>query len=209
MSEKMSLKRDYVAKIKELDLDDPNFENKFNQINRSYLSNTHYEHRNKIKPYYSIFGNHFRELSNIHDRINKMMYSNFNDFYNNDFDNNLFDNNLFIKDGEFDTNKLDELNINTEQDINTEHNTNTEQNTNTDHNKQNKSYYKYVSSMTTYDLDGNRKSKSISRSEKYDGKNKKITQISKIQDGNKYIEEYLQPDGTIKRVEKTINNQLT
>jgi hypothetical protein len=41
-------------------------------------------------------------------------------------------------------------------------------------------------------------------------KDKRITQISKYQDGNKYVEEYLNPDGTIKRIEKTISdNQLT
>jgi len=180
-------KRDYVAKLKQLDLDDPNFEEKFNQINRSYLPKTHSEHHNfklnRSDPFSHFFGNPFRELSHIHDRINKMMYNNFKNFY---------DDNLFIKDGEFDENKLDKLDVNTEQ--------NTEQNNN------GRSYYKYVSSMTTYDNDGNRKSKSISRSEKYDGKNKKVTQVSRYQDGNKYVEEYLQPDGTIKKIEKTVNN---
>ena len=35
-------------------------------------------------------------------------------------------------------------------------------------------YYKYVSSMTTYDNNGIRKAKSISRTEKFDGKNKTV-----------------------------------
>lgn len=191
--------RDYVAKLKELDLDDPNFEEKFNQINKSYSSKTHsysskthLEHhdilRHRIDPFYSFFGNPFRELTQMHDTINNMM---------NKFKNQ----NIFIKDGEFDEDKLDKLNLNTE--INTDNITDN----NTDK-KQERSYYKYVSSMTTYDNNGIRKAKSISRSEKYDGKNKKVTQVSRYQDGDKYVEEYLQPDGSIKKIEKTVNRNL-
>ena len=53
---------------------------------------------------------------------------------------------------------------------------------------------------------GVRKAKSISRTEKYDGKEKKIKQVSKFQDGDKYVEEYLNPDGTTRRIEKKIDN---
>lgn len=152
-------KRDYVAKLKELDLDDPNFDEKFNHINNSYSSKTHLEHR---VPYNDLFGDPFRELTQIHNTINNMM--------------NRFKNKF---------------------DINNENEQGKE-----------RSYYKYVSSMTTYDNNGVRKAKSISRSEKYDGKTKKVTQVSRYQDGDKYVEEYLQPDGSVKKIEKTVNKYL-
>jgi len=176
MSEqKYYTKKDYVAKLKELELDDPNFEEKFNKINRSYFSKTHQEHDilrlNMNDTFSQFFRNPFKELTRVSDKINKIMYND----------------NLFIKNGEFDENKLDSVGVNTEQD------------------RKGRSYYKYASSMTSYGNDGIRKSKSISRSETYDGKNKKVTQISRYQDGNKYVEEYLRPDGTIKKIEKRLN----
>ena len=59
-------------------------------------------------------------------------------------------------------------------------------------------------SSQTRSNNGIRKAKSISRTEKYDGKQKSVKQVSKFQDGDKYVEEYLNPDGTTHRIEKKI-----
>lgn len=66
------------------------------------------------------------------------------------------------------------------------------------------SYYKHVSSFTTFNDKGEKHAKSISRIEKNNGKHKKISQVTKIQDGDKYIEEHLNPDGTTRRIQKII-----
>lgn len=128
----------------------------------------------------------FRSLSRMHNNLYKMM--NINNFFD--------DKDLFFDKDEFNENKLDKLDVNTYDD----------RTDRTDRKKNPQSYYKYVSSMTTYDNNGVRKAKSISRTEKYDGKEKKIKQVSKFQDGDKYVEEYLNPDGTTRRIEKKIDN---
>lgn len=209
------LRREYVKKIKNLDLSDPDFENKFNQINHDYnSSHSQSNHRVNVdkqvsRIYCDDYSDYFSfdpfgSLSRIHNRLYKLMkFKPF--FFDNDIETETksqYNNNddIFFKSGEFDEKKLDNLNVNTQ--------TNT-QNTETQHNTkpQNKhSYYKYVSSMTTYDNNGIRKAKSISRTEKYDGKNKHVKQISKFQDGDKYVEERLNPDGTTSRIEKKIDN---
>ena len=74
---------------------------------------------------------------------------------------------------------------------------------------ENNSYVKYMSSMTSYDNNGQRKSKSISGVEKFkDGKrtvHKKMT----TQDKNGTTIEEIYPDGTKKVTTKTNDNRLT
>jgi len=187
-------RRDYVKKLQELDINASDFDNKFDEINQQFNRNSEVSHKsyghrvnaNDYKPMDDFIISPFRSLSRMHNNLYKMM--NINNFFD--------DKNLFFDKDEFNENKLDKLDVNTYDDR-------------TDRiNKEEKpqSYYKYVSSMTTYDNNGIRKAKSISRTEKYDGKEKKIKQVSKFQDGDKYVEEYLNPDGTIKRVEKKLDN---
>ena len=68
------------------------------------------------------------------------------------------------------------------------------------------SYYKYVSSFTTFDDKGQRQAKSISRVEKTKNNKKTVSQITKIQNGDVYIEEHLNPDGTTKKIEKKLSH---
>ena len=190
-------RREYVRKLKELDLNDPEFENKFNNINKTYNSNsevstTRSDHRAYAQHHLvdDFMLSPFRSLSRMHNNLYKMM--NINNFFN-DF-------NDFINDDEFNEAKLDKLDINTYDDASVSENS-----VKKDKDKP-QSYYKYVSSMTTYDNNGVRKAKSIARTEKYDGKEKKVKQVSKFQDGDKYVEEYLNPDGTTRRIEKKIDS---
>ena len=231
-------RREYVKQLKELNLDDPEFEIKFNQINKSFNSShtdskhrdnidmqtktqsqsqsqshsqsehrKHSHHHNINDPFnmLDVFNmnpfhlNPFNSLSRIHNNLYRMMNSK---MLNSDFDSDE-DDDIFFKKGEFDEKKLDDLDVNTYNETATKSNTNIKQNIN-----EPQKYYKYVSSMTTYDNNGVRKAKSISRTEKYDGKHKSVKQVSKFQDGDKYVEEYLNPDGTTKRIEKKIENNM-
>lgn len=210
-------KREYVRKIKDLNLDDPEFDKKFSQINKSFRSmRSRSFHRDNIdnlerEDSHNIFErdlftpfdlNPFRSLSHVHNNIYNIMNKRFlRDIKYDDNDN------LFFSNGEFDENKLDELDLNTQQNTtNQSIHDDTDKNTYSDKEYNRPKYYKYVSSMTTYDTNGTRKAKSISRTEKFDGKNKTVKQVSKFQDGDKYVEEYLNPDGTTRRIEKKINN---
>lgn len=248
------LRREYVKKLKELNLDDPDFDVKFGQINESlnpsqsrsnnrdnvdnleeqkYQSprqghghqqrqrqqhNRHNDHQyynpmNIVTSFDRFFDNPFNSLSRVHNRLYNMMNKHFTDnltLYDKDKDkdkdkdndnDNVNENDsdkdndeLFFNKGEFDEKKLDNLDVNTYQ------------NTDKSSNSPKPNYYKYISSMTTYDNNGIRKAKSISRTEKYDGKHKSVKQVSKFQDGDKYVEEHLNPDGTTRRIEKKIDN---
>jgi len=198
-------KRDYVNKLRELDPNDPEFDIKFNHLEQAYKSTNSLKsnHRDRVRysnPFHEIvnnfmfrspFDDFYNPLSRMHDRINNMMYSTFDRH------------NMFLEDDEFDEGKLDDLVISDAPPVNTEREElNNQQQLN---NHQDNTYYKYVSSMTTYDNNGVRKAKSISRTEKYNGKDRKVTQVSRFQDGNKYVEEFLNPDGTVKRIEKTVD----
>jgi hypothetical protein len=197
-------RREYVRKLKDLSLDDPEFDTKFNQINKSFdISRSSSNHRDNVDNLHSRH-NHMRDLSLPFDlnpfrslsRVHNHLYNMMNKRFIQDINDDSRDDNIFYNKGEFDEKKLDNLDLNTYQ--------NTDNNTNNLYKKPN--YYKYVSSMTTYDNNGIRKAKSISRTEKYDGQHKTVKQVSKFQDGDKYIEEYLNPDGTTRRIEKKINN---
>lgn len=187
-------RREYVRKLQQLDVNASDFEEKFNQIHNAYLPSdsvvprVRHGHRanaryhDNYNNFNDFFASPFRSLSRMHNHLYKMM--NINNFFNDD--------EIFLKSDEFNIDKLDNLDVATDK---------------TDNNKSNNGYYKYVSSMTTYDNNGIRKAKSISRTEKYDGKHKSVKQVSKFQDGDKYIEEHLNPDGTTRRIEKKIDNQ--
>lgn len=187
-------KRDYVRKLQELDINASDFDNKFDEINQQFNRNLEVSHKSYGRRVYANDYNSiddfiispFRSLSRMHNNLYKMM--NINNFFD--------DKDLFFDKDEFNENKLDKLDVNTYDD----------RTDRKDKEENPKSYYKYVSSMTTYDNNGVRKAKSISRTEKYDGKEKKIKQVSKFQDGDKYVEEYLNPDGTTRRIEKKIDN---
>ena len=76
----------------------------------------------------------FRSLSRMHNNLYKMM--NINNFFDNK--------DLFFDKDEFNENKLDKLDVNTYDD----------RTDRKDREENPKSYYKYVSSMTTYDNNG-------------------------------------------------------
>jgi hypothetical protein len=156
--------------------------------------------------------NPFNSLSRIHNNLYRLMNTKFlKTHIDIDSDSDL-DDDIFFRKGEFDERKLDELDVNTYNEPKPETKTEQPIKTRIDVDKHEPhephephKYYKYVSSMTTYDNNGVRKAKSISRTEKYDGKHKSVKQVSKFQDGDKYVEEHLNPDGTTKRIEKKIN----
>lgn len=262
-------RREYVKQLKDLNLDDPEFDIKFNQINQSFntsqsesmqrdnndmqkQTNTqiNYDEKKNIdidKKLKQKSTNHnpfnmlevldgsdffdvnpFHSLSRIHNNLYRMMNyrTNHRSSHRSNHGKNhvtnyrMFDssrdldpnNDLFFEKGEFDEKKLDNLDINTYNETDMKSYTNNDLNDLNDLNTQNinepQKYYKYVSSMTTYDNNGVRKAKSISRTEKYDGKNKSVKQVSKFQDGDTYVEEYLNPDGTTRRIEKKIKNNM-
>jgi hypothetical protein len=178
------INRTFVSKIKDLDPSDSEFSSRFEDIYKDYetsrsisrRANAGIKHELEKYKFESAFESVFDNFF-----INPLMsFSNLHDRINNMITQST------TQIGNFDSNTFT---------------------TKTDKPKtvDKESYYKYVSSFTTFNDKGERHSKSISRVEKNNGKHKKISQITKIQDGDKYIEEHLNPDGTTKRIEKTLS----
>lgn len=170
------LKRAYLQRLKEVNENDPNFENKLDRLSHAYkyllrrLNSGGRGNRLEVKPV--------------------TLKSLFNDPFGSSFLDNFFKTsitpmNLHSFDS-FDKSFEDLESSNTPL-----------------------SYYKYNTNFTSYDNNGLKQSKSVSRIEKIRDNNRYISQVTRTQDGNKIIEEKLNPDGTITRTEKTLNHSLT
>jgi hypothetical protein len=178
------LDRHFVRKMKELDTQDADFSSKFDDIYNDYHTKRSVNARDNAGEKYSL---QKYTLTNLFDspfdfifKSPLLSFSRLHDQINN-----------FMTETRSDT-KFDNTTL-TKKPENL--------------GEKEKSYYKYVSSFTTFDNTGKRQAKSISRVEKSDGTNRRITQITKTQDGNKYIEEHLNPNGTTKRIEKTLTDK--
>ena len=178
----IDVKKAFVQKLKQLDENDPDFENKLETLQTDYLNrqktSTQTE-RNGVQSEHDVFSNTF--LENFFSPHTSLLedYSPFHSFRRI---NNAIDSMMQRSRSMFD--KQPTL-FNTHNDG---------------------SYYKYNSSFTTFNDKGEREEKTLSRVEKVRGNQRYVSQVSRTQQGNKIIEERINPDGTVTKTEKLLNS---
>ena len=176
------LKRAYLQRLKEVNENDPNFENKLDRLSRAYKYLVRRLDSGER-------GNKVEEVKPI--TLKSLFENSFENSFGNSFLDSFFKVPSPFKSTGFDSfNKsFDDLETSESSEIPL-------------------SYYKYNTNFTSYDNNGLKQSKSVSRIEKIRDNNRYVSQVTRTQDGNKIVEEKLNPDGTITRTEKTFNQSL-
>ena len=179
----IDVKKAFVQKLKQLDENDLDFENKLESLQTDYLN---------------------RQTTSIQNKRNGVQSE--HDVFSNTFLENFFSpRTSSLKEYDYPIHSFRRLN-NAIDDM-MQHSRSmfdkqpTLYNTHGDG-----SYYKYNSSFTTFNDKGEREEKTLSRVEKVRGNQRYVSQVSRTQQGNKIIEERINQDGTVTKTEKLLNS---
>jgi DnaJ-class molecular chaperone len=190
---KDELKKAYLQRLKELNENDSNFDNKLDRLSQAYKYLTR-KLDLEVKPITlnSLFNKNLFRTPFMRNNFDTFNTSNTSNTFNTLNTSNTFNT----------SNTLNTFNTSNTSNIPNASNTFNTSNTPL-------SYFKYNTNFTSYDNNGVKQSKSASRIEKIIDNNRYVSQVTRTQDGNKIIEEKLNPDGTVTRTEKTLNKSLT